>query len=102
MNGADLTVLSYRFEGIARKMANVLLRTGRSGVLNRAKDLSCCIVSRDCELVSAAESLPIHVFHDKTTVKFFNGPRWRKVALIRHGSLDHSPPRGQSPKAMTA
>ena len=61
MNGADLTVLSYRFEGIARKMANVLLRTGRSGVLNRAKDLSCCIVSRDCELVSAAESLPIHV-----------------------------------------
>ena len=61
MNGADLTVLAYRFEGIARKMANVLLRTGRSGVLNRAKDLSCCIVSRDCELVSAAESLPIHV-----------------------------------------
>jgi N-methylhydantoinase B len=61
MNGADLTVLSHRFDGIARKMANVLLRTGRSGVLNRAKDLSCCIVSRSCELVSAAESLPIHV-----------------------------------------
>ena len=61
MNGADLTVLSHRFDGIARKMANVLLRTGRSGVLNRAKDLSCCIVSRNCELVSAAESLPIHV-----------------------------------------
>ena len=61
MNGADLTVLSHRFDGIARKMANVLLRTGRSGVLNRAKDLSCCIVTRDCELVSAAESLPIHV-----------------------------------------
>lgn len=61
MNGAELTVLSHRFDGIARKMANVLLRSGRSGVLNRAKDLSCCIVSRDCELVSAAESLPIHV-----------------------------------------
>jgi N-methylhydantoinase B len=61
MNGADLTVLSHRFEGISRKMANVLLRSGRSGVLNRAKDLSCCIVSRSCELVSAAESLPIHV-----------------------------------------
>jgi N-methylhydantoinase B len=61
MNGVDLTVLSHRFDGIARKMANVLLRTGRSGVLNRAKDLSCCIVSRNCELVSAAESLPIHV-----------------------------------------
>ena len=61
MNGAELTVLSHRFDGIARKMANVLLRTGRSGVLNRAKDLSCCIVTRGCELVSAAESLPIHV-----------------------------------------
>jgi N-methylhydantoinase B len=61
MNGADLTVLSHRFEGIARKMANVLLRSGRSGVLNRAKDLSCCVVSRSNELVSAAESLPIHV-----------------------------------------
>ena len=61
MNGADLTVLSHRFEGIARKMANVLLRSGRSGVLNRAKDLSCCVVTRDGELVSAAESLPIHV-----------------------------------------
>lgn len=61
MNGAELTVLSHRFDGIARKMGNVLLRSGRSGVLNRAKDLSCCIVSRDCELVSAAESLPIHV-----------------------------------------
>jgi N-methylhydantoinase B len=61
VNGVDLTVLSHRFDGIARKMANVLLRTGRSGVLNRAKDLSCCIVSRNCELVSAAESLPIHV-----------------------------------------
>lgn len=61
MNGADLTVLSHRFDGIARTMANVLLRTGRSGVLNRGKDLSCCIVSRDCELITAAESLPIHV-----------------------------------------
>ena len=61
MNGAELTVLSHRFDGIARKMGNVLLRSGRSGVLNRAKDLSCCIVSRECELVSAAESLPIHV-----------------------------------------
>ncbi len=61
MNGADLTVLSHRFDGIARTMANVLLRTGRSGVLNRGKDLSCCIVSKDCELITAAESLPIHV-----------------------------------------
>ena len=44
-----------------RKMANTLLRSGRSGVLNRAKDFSCCIVTADCELLTAAESLPIHV-----------------------------------------
>lgn len=61
LNGAELAVLNSRFEGVVRKMANTLLRTGRSGVLNRAKDFSCCIVTRDCDLLAAAESLPIHV-----------------------------------------
>ncbi|HLF32177.1 MAG TPA: hydantoinase B/oxoprolinase family protein [Xanthomonadales bacterium] len=60
-DGARLAIMSNRFEGIARKMANTLYRTGRSGVLNRARDFSCCIVTRDCELLAAAESLPIHV-----------------------------------------
>lgn len=61
LNGAELAILNSRFEGVVRKMANTLLRTGRSGVLNRAKDFSCCIVTADCELLAAAESLPIHV-----------------------------------------
>lgn len=61
LGGAGLAVLASRFDGIARKMSNTLLRTGRSGVLNRAKDFSCCIVSAGCELVTTAESLPIHV-----------------------------------------
>lgn len=61
LDGAQLAILANRFEGISRKMGNTLLRTGRSGVLNRAKDFSCCIVTRDCELLAAAESLPIHV-----------------------------------------
>lgn len=61
LNGAELAVLNSRFEGVVRKMANTLLRTGRSGVLNRAKDFSCCIVTADCDLLAAAESLPIHV-----------------------------------------
>lgn len=61
LNGAELAVLNSRFEGVARKMANTLARTGRSGVLNRAKDFSCCIVTADCELLASAESLPIHV-----------------------------------------
>lgn len=58
---ALLAVLSNRLDGIVRRMANVLLRSGRSGVLNRARDFSCCIVTADCQLVAAADSLPIHV-----------------------------------------
>ncbi len=61
LDGAQLAILQSRLDGIARKMSNTLLRTGRSGVLNRAKDFSCCIVTRDCELLAAEESLPIHV-----------------------------------------
>jgi len=60
-DGAKLAILNSRIEGIAKKMANTLLRTGRSGVLNRARDFSVCIVTRDARLLSAAEGLPIHV-----------------------------------------
>ena len=61
LNGARLSILNSRFEGVCRKMANTLLRTGRSGVLNRARDFSCCIVDARSELLSAADCLPIHV-----------------------------------------
>lgn len=61
VDGAQLAILNNRFEGIARKMANTLLRAGRSGVLNRARDFSACIVTADHHLLAAAESLPIHV-----------------------------------------
>ena len=55
-----LAVLNKRFEAVTTKMANTLLRTGRSGVLNLARDFSTSIVTRDCELLCGAESLPIH------------------------------------------
>jgi len=42
-------------------MANTLLRTARSGVINTARDFSCVIVTADCELLGAADSYPIHV-----------------------------------------
>lgn len=61
MDGVRLAILHKRFEAICRKMANTLFRTGRSGVLNTARDFSCCIVTADCALLSTAESLPIHV-----------------------------------------
>jgi N-methylhydantoinase B len=60
-DGVRMALLNNRLQGIARKMANTLLRTGRSGVLNIARDFSCAIVTRDNQLLAAAESLPIHV-----------------------------------------
>ena len=61
MDLVTLALLNNRFEGVARKMANTLLRTGRSGVLNIARDFSCCIVTANAELLVANEGLPIHV-----------------------------------------
>jgi N-methylhydantoinase B len=60
-DGVQLALLSNRLDGIVKKMANTLLRTGRSGVLNMARDFSCCIVTADHRLLTATESLPIHV-----------------------------------------
>jgi N-methylhydantoinase B len=61
LDGVTLAILNKRFEGIARKMANTLLRTGRSGVLNIARDFSCCIVTASGDLLVTNEALPIHV-----------------------------------------
>ena len=61
MDLVTLALLNNRSEVVARKMANTLLRTGRSGVLNIARDFSCCIVTADAELLVANEGLPIHV-----------------------------------------
>src|ERR1700752_1013864 len=61
MNRIQLAVLTARFEGIARKMANTLHRTGRSGILTIARDFSCVILTAQHELLATAESLPIHV-----------------------------------------
>ncbi len=60
-DGAQMAILSNRLEGIAIKMANTLLRTGRSGVINRAQDFSCCLTTARGELLASAVSLPVHV-----------------------------------------
>jgi N-methylhydantoinase B len=59
---ALLAVLSNRFEAIVREMTNTLLRSGRSAVLNMARDFSCTIVTGDNRLLASAEGLPVHVF----------------------------------------
>ena len=61
MDGASLAVLANRFDGVVRVMTNTLLRTSRSGVVNTARDFSCCVVDASDRLVGIAESLPIHV-----------------------------------------
>ncbi len=61
MDGSTLAVLTARFEGIARKMANTLHRTGRSGILTIARDFSCVVLTAKHELLATAESLPNHV-----------------------------------------
>ena len=56
-----IAVLANRLDSIVREMTNTLFRTGRSAILNTAKDFSCSIITADNELLSSADGLPIHV-----------------------------------------
>src|SRR5215468_11445168 len=91
-DSVDLAVLSKRLESIARRMAHTLHRTGRSGLINTARDLSCCIVSARHELVTEAESLPSHVLvgpdiMSKTMVEFHS--QLRRGDAFLHNSPYH-------------
>jgi N-methylhydantoinase B len=57
----DLAITSSRFTAIVRKMSNTLLRAGRSVILNTGRDFSCCVVTGDDQMLSMAESIPVHV-----------------------------------------
>jgi len=61
LDGVQLAILNKRIQSICAKMANTLLRTGRSGVLNSARDFSCVLVTSNNQLLNVSESLPIHV-----------------------------------------
>lgn len=61
LDAVTVAILNKRLEGITRKMANTLMRTGRSGVLNIARDFSCCLVTAEGDLLAVNEALPIHV-----------------------------------------
>lgn len=61
VDGVQLALLTSRLQSVARAMMNTLARTGRSGILNTARDFSCCIITADGELLAMADSLPIHV-----------------------------------------
>ena len=61
LDGLQVAVIKNRLETIVRAMTNALLRAGRSGVLNIARDFSCSILTGDAELLAFAESIPVHV-----------------------------------------
>lgn len=56
-----MSILSGRFLAITKEMSNTLMRSGRSTVLNTAKDFSCAITDRKCRTVVVAEGLPIQL-----------------------------------------
>lgn len=57
-----LAVLANRFDGVVREMTNTLLKTGRSAVINSARDFSCGITTGDNQLFATAEGLPTHTY----------------------------------------
>ena len=61
MDQIVIAVLANRLDSIVREMTNTLFRTGRSAILNTAKDFSCSIVTANHQLLSSADGLPIHV-----------------------------------------
>ncbi len=56
-----MSILAGRFDAITKEMSNTLMRSGRSTVLNTAKDFSCAITDDKCRIVYIAEGLPIQV-----------------------------------------
>ena len=90
--GVRMAILSRRLEGIARRMAHTLHRTGRSGLINTARDLSCCILTAGHELVAEAESLPSHVLVGPDIISRWLAtwhPQMRRGDAFLHNSPYH-------------
>ena len=101
---ALLAVLANRFEAIVREMTNTLFRTGRSAVINMARDFSCSIVTADDELLAAAEGLQVHVLGAglQTRVDARAAPRparGRRLPPQRPLSRQHAHRRPHDPRA---
>jgi N-methylhydantoinase B len=88
-DGVKTAILASRLDSIARKMQNTLFRTARSGILNTAHDFSCVILTADCRLLAAAESLPSHTLSGPDimcrTVKHYH-PDLRRGDCFLHNS----------------
>jgi N-methylhydantoinase B len=85
-------ILSRRLDSIARTMQHTLVRSSRSGVIASGHDCSCCILSANSELLTVAETIPIHVMSGadamaKTMVAFH--PQLERGDAFLHNSPYH-------------
>jgi len=87
-----LAVTTSRIQGIVRRISNTLFKTARSSVLNTARDFSCCVVTREHEMLACAESLPIHVMSGPDLVSASLArlhPQMRRGDAYLHNSPYH-------------
>lgn len=56
-----LAVVEHRLGSIALEMAEVMLRTSMSQILNSGRDFSTAILDADCQLVAQGEGIPVHI-----------------------------------------
>src|SRR3954454_6849378 len=62
MDSLQLALINSRMEAVVRAMRNTLLRTARNLTLSVGLDFSCVVVTARDEILTVADSLPIHVF----------------------------------------
>ena len=92
MDPVEFAVLARRFETISRSMQHTLVRASRSGVIASGHDCSCCILSAEHRLLSAAQTIPIHVMSGADemarTMKTFH-PHLQRGDAFLHNSPYH-------------
>lgn len=55
------SVVAHRLESIAREMADVMIRTSMSQILNSSRDFSTAILDANGQLVAQGEGIPVHI-----------------------------------------
>jgi N-methylhydantoinase A/oxoprolinase/acetone carboxylase beta subunit/N-methylhydantoinase B/oxoprolinase/acetone carboxylase alpha subunit len=56
-----VAVVEHRLESIACEMAEVMLRTSMSQILNSSRDFSTAILDASCQLIAQGEGIPVHI-----------------------------------------
>lgn len=90
-----LAVLTNRMQAIARQMLNTVYRTGRSGVINTARDVIACVVTREDEMLAMGNSLPIMTMAGPDLVTKW-ARRYHPVVRAGDAFLHNSPYEGNS------